>query len=335
MERACEEVAITTLKLRSHARSAPTIETIPLPRPAPPGYQSNTSNVSPARGAPSWRSRRRHVFETRRHAHEDPREGIATANWNLAFLRRHCYRPRCKGSGLGHGCRQVRKERVSGRQRDRAAAAAKRGKEGGAGKEEERGGTPVTAPAEAGRLVNGVEAARARAERSESQVERMVADGGASLRAEPKAARQQAETNGERPKPRPRQRNYPEAEGAEAIAMTGIDTAAYRASSLEETMESAEVERAHVFRRLTRNDRDLVASPPEGTVLDLEAVKLALLEVGSPTASSKGSGNSVGDGGGGGRGRVPGEVGVHATWTGGRGSRSSGGGGGGGSSGAG
>ncbi|CAN0109749.1 unnamed protein product, partial [Ectocarpus fasciculatus] len=151
------------------------------------------------------------------------------------------------------------------------------------------------------RLASGAEAARARAELAESQAEKMVADG-VCLRAKLKAARQQAETNGQRAKgleetvselrdeARTIAAKLSEAKAAEATAMTGINTAAYRVSSLEEAMESAEVERADVVRRLTRKDGDLVAlqSRLEGTVSELEAVKLALLE---------GSSYSVGEAG--------------------------------------
>ncbi|CBJ33546.1 expressed unknown protein [Ectocarpus siliculosus] len=166
------------------------------------------------------------------------------------------------------------------------------------------------------RLASGAEAARARAERAESQAEKMVADR-VSLRAELKAARQQAETNGERAKGleenvlelrdeiRAMAAKLSDAEAAGAKARTGIDTATCRVSSLEKAMDAAEAERADVVRRLIRKDGDLVAlqSRLEETVSELEAVKLALVE---------GSSNSVGDGGSGGRGRVPGEAGVQA-----------------------
>ncbi|CAN0103951.1 unnamed protein product, partial [Ectocarpus sp. 4 AP-2014] len=169
------------------------------------------------------------------------------------------------------------------------------------------------------RLASGAEAARVRAERAESQAEKMVADG-VSLRAELKAARQQAETNRERAKGleetvselrdevRAMAAKLSDAEAAEAKARAGIDTATCRVSSLEEAMDAAEAERADVVRRLTRKDGNLVAlqSRLEETVSELEAVKLALVE---------GSSNSLGDGGGGGRGRVPGEAGVQATLT--------------------
>ncbi|CAM9522609.1 unnamed protein product, partial [Ectocarpus sp. 13 AM-2016] len=167
------------------------------------------------------------------------------------------------------------------------------------------------------RLASGAEAARARAERAESQAEKMVADG-VSLRAELQAARQQADANGERAKGleedvselrdevRAMAAKLSDAEAAEVKARAGIDTATCRVSSLEEAMDAAEAERADVVRRLTRKDGDLVAlqSRLEETVSELEAVKLALVE---------GPSNSVGDGGGGGRGRVPGEAGVQAT----------------------
>ncbi|CAN0165256.1 unnamed protein product [Ectocarpus sp. 12 AP-2014] len=167
------------------------------------------------------------------------------------------------------------------------------------------------------RLASGAEAARVRAERAESQAEKMVADG-VSLRAQLKAARQQAETNGDRAKGleenvselrdevRAMAAKLSDAEAAEAKATAGIDTATRRVSSLEEAMDAAEAERADVVRRLTQKDGDLVTlqSRLEETVSELEAVKLALVE---------GPSNSVGDGGGGGRGRIPGEAGVQAT----------------------
>ncbi|CAB1121208.1 unnamed protein product [Ectocarpus sp. CCAP 1310/34] len=171
------------------------------------------------------------------------------------------------------------------------------------------------------RLASGAEAARVRAERAESQAKKMVADG-VSLRTELKAARQQAETNGERAKGleenvselrrvdadeiRAMAAKLSDAEAAEAKARGGIDTATCRVSSLEEAMDAAEAERADVVRRLTRKDGDLVAlqSRLEETLSELEAVKLALVE---------GPSNSVGDGGGGGRGKIPGEARVQAT----------------------
>ncbi|CAM9594667.1 unnamed protein product, partial [Ectocarpus fasciculatus] len=127
------------------------------------------------------------------------------------------------------------------------------------------------------RLASGAGAARTRAELIESQAEKMVAVG-ACLRAKLKAARQQAETNEERAKglednvselrdeARAMAAKLSEAKAAEATAMTGINTAAYRISSLEEAMESAEVERADVVRRLTETTEIGRVSPGRNRV---------------------------------------------------------------------
>eukprot|EP00752_Nemacystus_decipiens_P013082 g11571.t1 len=276
-ERACQEVAVATLKaqleelrrgaaagvaaLREAAKLKKLLEGALAPQqPTPASTQSpdtatDTDTVPATVTAAGGKNGRR-----------VPGEGAGTGHragtLSLVELAETLLR---REDGVGRELETVRAALTTARSENKALRARERdAAELRSLLEQKRG---VSA-----QLAKGAEAARARAECAERAAEEMRAEA-MSLRS--KAGALEARVS--------------EAEEAEAGAKADLSAASGSVASLEKALSAAQAEKAEAVRRLTRQGGDHVAlqSRLEGTLAELEAVKVALYQGSDQRASSQ------------------------------------------------